>query len=144
MNPHIRPYIDSDLDELLLVWVDASKLAHPFLADSFIEKEKHNIPKLYLPNADTWVQVVNNRVVGFIALLGNEVGALFVDPSYHGKGFGKALMDKARSRHTTLELDVFKENDLGRRFYKRYGFIMQEERLHEDSGHPVLRLLYTS
>jgi putative acetyltransferase len=37
-------------------------------------------PKLYLPNADTWVAETNGAVVGFIALLGNFVGAIFVEP----------------------------------------------------------------
>ncbi|MDH3326956.1 MAG: GNAT family N-acetyltransferase, partial [Gammaproteobacteria bacterium] len=63
-----------------------------------------------MPNADTWVTVDNEKIIGFIALIGNEVGGLFVDPDYHGSGLGKALMDKATNLYATLELDVFKEN----------------------------------
>ena len=142
MNALIRHYVDSDLEELLSAWESASRLAHPFLTESFMEKVKHDIPNVYIPNADTWVVVENQRVVGFIALIGNEVGAIFVDPIHHGKGYGKALMDKAQSLHDELELDVFKENNIGRQFYDRYGFISQGERLDEDSGQQVLRLLY--
>ena len=32
----IRPYQARDLDELLDVWEQASRLAHPFLDDDFI------------------------------------------------------------------------------------------------------------
>ena len=142
MNAKIRHYVDSDLEELLSAWESASRLAHPFLTESFMEKVKHDIPNVYIPNADTWVLVENQRVVGFIALIGNEVGAIFVDPNHHDKGYGKALMDKAQSLHDELELDVFKENSIGRQFYDRYGFILQSERLDEDSGQQVLRLLY--
>ena len=140
----IRSYNASDLDALLAVWEGASTLAHPFLSKSFIEKEKLNIPNIYLPNADTWVLLEQECVVAFIALIGNEVGALFVSPNHHRKGFGKALMDKARSLHDSLELDVFKENVIGRCFYDGYGFTFLRESVHEDTGQPVLRLRYGS
>ena len=79
----------------------------------------------------------------FIALIGNEVGGLFVDPSFLGRGLGNALMDKARELHSTLEVEVFKENSIGRRFYDRYGFKLQEEKLHEETGCLTLRLSFT-
>lgn len=142
MNAKIRHYVDSDLEELLSTWESASRLAHPFLTESFMEKVKHDIPNIYIPNADTWVLIENQHLVGFIALIGNEVGAIFVDPNHHGKGYGKTLMDKAQSLHDELELDVFKENSIGRQFYDRYGFLLQSERLDGDSGQQVLRLLY--
>ncbi len=142
MNTDIRPYRDSDLTELLSVWKSASHLAHPFLSKSFIEKEKHNIPNVYLPHADTWVLTECGRVVGFIALIGNEVGALFVAPDYHKKGFGKKLMNKARELHDRLEVEVFKENHIGRNFYESYGFKLLCEKVHEDTNQPVLRLYY--
>lgn len=144
MNTSIRPYQDSDLNELLSSWENATKLAHPFLTKSFLDKEKHNIPNLYLPNADTWVHVDDSHVVGFITLMGNEVAALFVDPDYHGRGMGKALMDKARSLHATLEVDVFKNNSIGRHFYEHYGFKLQSEKTHEDTGNQILRLSFNS
>jgi len=144
MNITIRPYQNIDLNDLLAVWERATKLAHPFLTAPFLEQERHNIPNIYLPIADTWVAVDKSNVIGFIALIGNEVGAIFVDPGYHGHGAGKALMDKAQSLHSTLELDVFKENQIGRRFYDRYGFKLQSEKTHEDTGNKILRLLYNT
>jgi len=142
MKKSIRQYKNKDLQELLTAWEAATKLAHPFLTESFLEQEKINIPNIYLPNADTWVAVDGEKVVGFIALIGNEVGALFVKPSLHGQGFGKALMDKARDLHQKLEVDVFKENVLGRRFYESYGFEFLLEKMHQETGNMVLRLLF--
>lgn len=140
----IRQYQDNDLSDLLFAWDIANRLAHPFLKEAFIQQEKHNIEHLYLPNADTWVVEKNNKVVGFIALIGNEVGGLFVDSSAHGLGLGKALMDKASSLHERLELDVFKANSLGRNFYSRYGFSEKLESIHEATGNSVIRLTYTA
>lgn len=136
----VRQYQANDLSDVLFAWNVANRLAHPFLSEAFIQQEKHNIEHLYLPNADTWIVERNNKVVGFIALIGNEV----VDSSAHGLGLGKALMDKASSLHETLELDVFKANSLGRNFYSRYGFSEKVESIHEATGNPIIRLVYTA
>jgi putative acetyltransferase len=137
----IRAYQDPDLNDLLDVWEQASRLAHPFLDDDFLRFERQAIAELHLPAAETWVFVVEERVVGFIALVGDEVGALFVDPAHHRRGIGRALMDHARAiRRDPLEVEVFEANAIGRRFYVRYGFVPVKERVHEQTGHPLLRL----
>ena len=92
----IREYHEQDLPELLSVWEAASEIAHPFLTAEFLAAERENIPNLYLPNAETWVAELEGRVIGFVALIGNEVGAIFVHPNQHGTGIGRKLMDKAR------------------------------------------------
>ena len=136
----IRTYQDCDLGELLEVWYQASLLAHPFLGDAFLSRERHNIQTLYLPMAETWVYVRAGRVVGFVALIGNEVGALFVDPALHSQGIGRALMDHACTLRPALEVDVFKANRRGCRFYDRYGFALMKEYRHAETGQRVLRL----
>jgi len=136
----IRKYHPSDLEDLLSVWTAASEIAHPFLSSEFLEQERHNIPNVYLPIAETWVWETDGCVVGFIALLGDEVGAIFVHPANQGIGVGRALMDKARSLREQLEVEVFKENALGRGFYARYGFELVHEELHEPTGQQMLRL----
>jgi putative acetyltransferase len=84
----IRQYKHSDLDSVLSSWERATRLAHPFMTDEFIAKERKNIAEIYLPNTDTWVIEFDEEVKGFIALMGNEVGAIFLQPEFHGKGAG--------------------------------------------------------
>lgn len=144
MSPIIREYREEDLNGVLSAWESASKLAHPFLPEDFLEHERHNIPNLYLPNAETWVAEEDGRVIGFIALIGNEVGALFLDPEYHGRGVGRAMMDKARDLRGALEVEVFRKNSVGRAFYAGYGFSLMEEKFHEPTGNDLLRLRYAS
>ena len=144
MTRTIRPYKDADLEAVLLAWDTASALAHPFLTAVFLQTERHNIPTLYLPAADTWVAVQDGQVIGFISLLENEVGALFVQPAFHGKGVGRALMDKARSLHDELEVDVFAANSIGRRFYEKAGFLPLSDYYHQPTGQTMLRLKLSS
>ena len=140
----IRKYEDSDLKAVLSSWETATRLAHPFMTDEFIAQERKNVAEIYMPNTNTWVAEIDGNVEGFIALMGNEVGAIFLQPDCHGKGVGKALMDKAQELHGDLEVEVFKENSIGRKFYSRYGFEQLEEKLHEPTGQQVLRLKLTA
>jgi len=86
-------------------------------------------------NGNFWIALVNNKVVGTIALLdiGNHQGALrkmFVDTNYRGKhlGIGKKLLDNL---FEWAKEKQFKEILLGttakflaaQRFYEKNGFI---------------------
>lgn len=138
----IRRYHPSDLDAIIDAWQAASVVAHPFLSREFIEAERSRIAELYMPNAETWVCVADGQVRGFVALLDDEVGALFVHPDHHGKGLGRQLMDKAVSLRGRLVLDVFRDNHIGRTFYDRYGFRACYEHRHEETGHIFVRMNY--
>lgn len=140
----IRQYEKLDLEPVLDSWEVATRLAHAFMKDDFIAQERKNVAEIYLPNTDTWVAEIESEVKGFIALMGNEVGAIFLQPNFHGKGIGKLLMDKAQELHGNLEVEVFKANTIGRVFYSKYGFEQVEEKLHEPTGQQVLRLKFTA
>ncbi len=140
----IRQYKEADLEAVLHSWEVATRLAHTFMTNAFIAQERKNVAEIYLPNTDTWVAEIDGEVRGFIALMGNEVGAIFLQPDFQGQGIGKALMDKAQELHGDLEVEVFKDNVMGRHFYSKYGFECLEEKLHEPTGQPVLRLKFTA
>ncbi len=160
MNRTVREYTDADLDGVLTAWDAATRLAHPFMDEAFLAQERRNIPDLYLPNAETWVieqarldqadldqagleQAGLNQqgqVIGFIALIGDEIGAVFVLPALHGTGAGRALMDKARAVRRCLEVEVFEANTIGRGFYEKCGFVFVSEQVHEPTGQVLLRL----
>jgi len=136
----IRPYDPRDRDALLAVWAESAAVAHPFWTPATLEQERREIASKYLPVAETWVFERAGAVVGFISLLGDEVGGIFVAPRYHGQGIGRALMDQARGSRDRLELDVFEANRIGRSFYAAYGFRVVAERMDEATGQRVLRL----
>ncbi|MBT8206888.1 MAG: GNAT family N-acetyltransferase [Acidimicrobiia bacterium] len=136
----IRPYAEEDLGPLLDVWYRASLVAHSFLPEDFFETEREQIASQWVPIAETTISEIDGVLVGFMSLIGNEVGAIFVDPDQHGRGVGRALMDAARDRHPVLELNVFEANAVGRRFYDRYGFVVVGRHLNEATGHPELRM----
>lgn len=136
----VRPFAESDTDELLDVWERASRVAHHFLDPEFFSVERQEIQQRWLPMAETVVVEQDHQIIGFLSLIGNEVGAIFVDPDHQGRGVGRSLMDWARQARPWLELDVFEENAIGRRFYEAYGFQEIGRHTNEATGHTEIRL----
>jgi len=139
----IRQFQSEDTEAVVKAWRSASELAHPFLTTAFLDQETENLRNIYLVAAEIWVTEIDGKVVGFIAMIENEIGGLFLDPSCHGQGLGRALVDKAVSEKGALTVAVFKKNSIGRRFYTAYGFHGSEEFIHEDSGEVTLRQNFT-
>ena len=74
----IRLYDESDLEAIIEIWYQASRIAHSFLSEAFLEKEERNIRNIYIKAAETWIHEEDGTVLGFLSLIGNEVGAIFV------------------------------------------------------------------
>jgi len=136
----IRKYKPEDTEVLIIIWRTANAFAHPFLPKAFVERVENDMRTLYLPNAGTWVLENNEITIGFVALIGNEIGGLFLDPAFHRRGFGRSLVDHAFRLKGKLKVEVFEKNATGRRFYDEYGFVETARHLHDASGETVLTL----
>jgi putative acetyltransferase len=136
----IRRYQPSDADAVIAIWEAANALAHPFLSRDFVDTVRADMRAVYLPNAETWIAERDGRPVGFIAMIGTEIGGLFLDPRYHGKGFGRAMVDTVVAAKGSLQVEVFANNRIGRAFYDCYGFVPIDEYVHEQSGQVTIRM----
>ncbi|MGI9645479.1 MAG: GNAT family N-acetyltransferase [Ilumatobacteraceae bacterium] len=136
----VRPARPDDTDEIVEVWYEASKIAHDFMGEEFLERERGEVAKHWLPVAETTVVESDGRVVGFVSLVGNEVGGLFVHPEYQGRGIGRTLIEHSRAVRTYLELGVFEANARARHFYGACGFEQVGSHEYDGTGHIELRL----
>lgn len=136
----IRQYRPEDTDALVSVWRSANAKAHPFLEADFVAEVATDMRDIYLPNAETWVMEWDGSPAGFIALVGDEIGGLFLVPDLHGRGLGRALTDHAVGLHGPLRVEVFAKNLAGRRFYDRYGFVETGRYMHEPSGEMTIQM----
>lgn len=140
----IREYKESDVDAVVAAWRAANALAHPFLSNDFLDKEEGNVRNVYPKFAEIWVQEIDSKVVGFIAMIESEIGGLFLDPKYHGKGLGREMVDYIVAQKGALTVEVFKDNKIGRAFYNGYGFKKTGEYLHEYSGQMTIKMAFES
>ena len=136
----IRKHTPEDLEILMSIWLESSSMAHPFLDATFVDSVKKDMCNLYMPNSDTWVFEENGAILGFISMIKNEIGGLFVTPKHHFKGIGTQLVNFTSKTHAILEVEVFEKNEIGRAFYDKIGFQFLKQYYHEESGEEVIRL----
>lgn len=84
----------------------------------------HHVQTVVVPTRETWLAVAGGAVVGVMALDGDEVDQLYVDPCWQRRGVGSMLLRLAQARRPGgLALWTFQSNHLARRFYERHGFL---------------------
>ena len=70
----------------------------------------YNYGKEILPNAEIYVYVVENHIVGFIGLNQNYIEGIFIDTHSQSKGIGTLLLNKVKEDRNTLTLSAYKKN----------------------------------
>ena len=136
----IRKIEHSDILVLLDVWERAASIAHHFLSDDFHQMVKKAMEEMYLPNSETWVYSENDTALGFVSMIGNEIGGLFVDPNFQGKGIGSKLVSYVAEMFPVLEVEVFEQNKIGIPFYEKLGFKSMKTFVHEPTQEKVIRM----
>jgi putative acetyltransferase len=132
----IRAYEAADLEKLSAIWLEASLIAHAFIGEARLREQRVLIETVYLPRAETWVAVVGAEPVGFISLIGDFVGGLFVSPRFQGGGIGRRLVGHAAHLRGSLRLEVYTTNARACAFYKALGFEEVSRRSSDDQGLP--------
>jgi ribosomal protein S18 acetylase RimI-like enzyme len=125
-----------DLERCMRIWRSASEVGHPFLGAADFDADAVLVRDRYMPAAEIRVAETDGAASGFIALLGSFIGGLFVDPSQHGRGIGRALVLDARRHRPVLDVEVYAENAGARAFYERLGFVETGRRPRDDRDRP--------
>ncbi|MGM0824985.1 MAG: N-acetyltransferase [Pseudomonadota bacterium] len=138
----IRKYRESDIDQVLDIWLSASIKAHAFIGSEFWRSKVGVMRDVYLPASETFVFESEAQIAGFYSLYGNTLAAVFVSPHLQGKGVGSALINDAKSRRECVQLTVYSENLPSIHFYKKHGFIVLDEQMDGLAGHPEFVMEY--
>lgn len=122
-NVSVRPFdAAKDIKRLSTIWFEASLKAHPFIGVPRLVEQRRLVEEEYLPKAETWVASLDGEAVGFISLLDNFIGGIFVAPEWQGIGVGRKLIAYALERNGELSLEVYIANRRAVRFYASLGF----------------------
>lgn len=97
------------------------------------------VPRLEHPRNGLWLAVQEQRIVGSVAIDGEDLGEnkahlrwFIVDDGLRGGGVGRRLMDAAMAfcdaqGFASVQLWTFQGLDAARRLYESYGFGLKEE-----------------
>lgn len=123
---NIRRYRSDDFDPVNDVWRRSRVESLPdFHANKghTAEEDRHHFREVVLPRHEIWVAELDGRPVGFMAIAGDFIDQLYVDPALQRRGIGSALMAHAkRLSPTGLRLFTFQINTRARAFYDKTGF----------------------
>lgn len=139
-NFYIRRYREADQAELLRIWYKVSLESHCFIPAKFWAEHREAFKNKYLPESETFVAESEGQILGFISLMGNYIGALFVDGTYQRQGVGRTLVDFVHSSQGSMFVDVYKENAQAREFYNKYGFMEKREKIQPETGHALITM----
>ena len=133
----IRPFTESDTEDVVRLWLDSARSSHSFLPPSFWNSAENDIRTLYLPMSDEIVLHIDDasgRVDAVLAFASSYLGALLVAPQAQGRGLGSRMLRIARRMHPDLTLTVYKDNARAVAFYERQGLAVLEERVESSTG----------
>lgn len=132
----IRPIRDEDTEALVAIWLEASRFAHSFLGEERLLMQAEQVRDIYLKQAENWVIVHDGKPAGFVGLMDEFIGGLFVDTKIHGKGLGRQLLDHALNLKKSLKLEVYALNTQAHGFYLRNGFVETARHPQDGEGLP--------
>ena len=136
---NIRPFSDHDFPTILDIYAKSKldELRFEKMEFDLLPLENDEIRLAEFKESDIYVYE-DEGVIGYGALFGSEIRALFVCPSARGKGVGKSLLEFLLLKVTgTVNLYVAKTNIPAKQLYKNYGFQVTDEFETKYNGMPV-------
>lgn len=141
----IRLGTEADVPRALTIWRAAVDATHGFLSPEHRAEIDAIVAEQFLPHVPLWlVEDEAGTVQGFLALDGDMIDALFVDPAAHGRGFGSALVAHALSLSPDARVDANEQADNALPFYLARGFEVVGRSENDPQGwpYPILHLRY--
>lgn len=122
----IRQYVDTDNDQAIEIF-KACLLSHDFISDNDRAAQIEGM-KGYISMFETYVYEMKGKIIGFMSHIedDNNLIALYVSPDFWNRGIGSELVESAKSKRDSLQLEVYRENARAVAFYGRAEFMVND------------------
>ena len=124
----IRKFEENDVNYVMKIWENENINAHKFIPKEYW-KSNYKFVKEALPNAEIYVYVIKEKIVGFIGLDDDYIKGIFVDANNQYNGIGTSLLNKVKENRHILTLSVYKKNINAINFYKKNDFVIKDENI---------------
>src|SRR5262245_17399603 len=126
MDLSIHAYRPEDFTPVNDLWRRARMAAFPDVQarkGHTAEEDRSYFRTVILTKNAVFVAEAAGRVVGFMAIAGDFIDQLYVDPDCQRQGVGASLISSAKALSPSgLHLFTFETNASGRAFYEKHGF----------------------
>jgi putative acetyltransferase len=133
------------LPRALEIWRAAVDATHSFLTPEHRAEIDVLVGEQFLPHAELWIAVDDDeRPLGWLAMDGDLIDALFVDPAFHGRRIGTALLHHALTLAPNARVDASEQASNALPFYEAHGFVRTGRSETDPQGrpYPVIYLRY--
>ena len=120
----MEPAVPADVEEIADLYLAARADALPFLTRVHTDAQVRAwVADTVLRQGRVSVARQHGRIVGFVALNGEELDQLYVLPGHYRRGVGSRLLAWAKDASPgRLHLFTFQRNARARAFYEAHGF----------------------
>lgn len=141
----IRRMQPPDRGSLLALWERSVRATHLFLSEDDIAFYRPLVAQILVEQlCELWVLVDPRGIpIGFLGLSAHAIEALFLDPLYRSRGWGRLLVSHAQAiTGGALAVAVNEQNTAARCFYAALGFLPVRRSPVDEFGRPfpVVRL----
>lgn len=134
----IRPGGAADIPAVVEIWRRSVTVTHHFLSALDIIMLEPEV-RSGMGAVELWIAREGDKPVGFMAMNGDMIEALFIDPDHAGKGLGSRFIRHARElrgREVPLRVDVNEDNPNAAAFYRAKGFVQVGRSDTDGAGRP--------
>lgn len=128
----IRRFEKNDINAVMQIWEKENIKAHKFIPKEYWESN-YNFVKEALPNAEIYVYIIKEKIVGFVGLDNKYIEGIFVNTNNQCNGIGTSLLNKVKEIRNNLTLSVYKKNTNAINFYKKNDFIITSENIDKNT-----------
>ncbi|TQV92477.1 hypothetical protein V2A60_007163 [Cordyceps javanica] len=120
----VRPAVPEDHDAICNVYLASRKDALPTVKIVWGDQSVRDwIGSLFKSKGQMFVAEIENKIIGFLRIVGQDLDQLYLMPGYYRKGIGTMLLNKAKDISPDgLTLFTFQVNERARAFYESHGF----------------------
>ena len=122
----IRGIEEADIDETVRMWRRSREGVQSELEARLGYSPKDDLrffTTILMKECEVWISVRGDRPTGLLAINGDSIEQLYVDPVEQQRGIGTTLLDFAKGRtRARLQLHTHQANMRARTFYEKRGF----------------------
>lgn len=135
---HLRRSRHEDCEALFTVWLRSVRATHRFVAEADLDMFTPLVREYLASEAEIWALAPagGGQPIGFMGLAGSNIDSLFLAPEWHRRGWGRRLVDHARTLRGLLTVDVNEQNVAAVAFYRACGFTVASRSDLDDMGRP--------
>lgn len=129
----IRKFQQGDTERVMQIWLEGNIETHDFIPKDYWVSN-YPLVKKQLSQADIYVYEVDEKIQGFVGMMGDYIAGIFVDKNFRSMGIGTTLLEYIKGISSSFSLNVYQQNQRAVDFYLREGLLVVSEKLDEDTG----------